>query len=75
MEVIIERCCGLDVHKRSVVACIITSESQVTRTFGTMTQNVLDLSDWLMEGRVTHVAIESTGSYGNPSTICRKDWI
>jgi transposase len=66
MEVLIECCCGLDVHKRSVVACIITPESQVTRTFGTMTQNLLELSDWLMESRVTHVAMESTGVLWKP---------
>jgi transposase len=66
MEVITERCCGLDVHKRSVVACIISPESQVTRTFGTMTQNLLELSDWLMECRVTHVAMESTGVLWKP---------
>ena len=61
MEAIHERCCGLDVHKKTVVASVITSQGQETHTFRTMTQGLLELADWLGEGRVTHVAMESTG--------------
>ena len=61
MEVILERCCGLDVHKKTVVACIITPAGQQIRTFGTMTSDLLELADWLGEHQVTHVAMESTG--------------
>jgi transposase len=61
-----ERCCGLDVHKKRVVACLITPEGQVTRTFSTMTKELLALADWLMEQRVTHVAMESTGVFWKP---------
>jgi hypothetical protein len=60
MQVIYERCCGLAVPKKRGVACVITPEAQQTRTFTAMTQDLLALSDWLMEHRVTHVAMEST---------------
>ena len=66
MESIIERCCGLDVHKKSVVACAITPEVQEVRTFRTMTRDLLALADWLKDHRVTHVAMESTGVYWKP---------
>lgn len=66
MRVVYERCCGLDVHKKTVVACVMTPEGQETRTFGTMTQDLLSLSDWLEQWRVTHVAMESTGVYWKP---------
>jgi transposase len=71
LDIVHERCCGLDVHKRSVVACaIIPGPDRVPakqiRTFGTMTPDVLQLADWLVELQVTHVAMESTGSYWKP---------
>ena len=66
MQVVRERCCGLDVHKKSVVACVLTPESQETRTFGTMTRQLVKLSEWLREHEVTHVAMESTGVYWKP---------
>ena len=66
MDSIIERCCGLDVHKKSVVACAITPEVQEVRTFRTMTRDLLALADWLKDHRVTHVAMESTGVYWKP---------
>jgi len=71
MEVLCERCCGLDVHQKSVVACLLTPDAQgrkqrETRTFGTMTAELLQLSDWLQETGCTHVAMESTGVYWKP---------
>ncbi len=66
MEVVHERSCGLDVHKRTVVACVITPEGKRTRRFKTMTKDVLSLADWLGEVGVTHVAMESTGVYWQP---------
>ena len=66
MEVVHQRCCGLDVHKRTVVACVITPEGKRTRRFKTMTKDVLRLADWLGEEGVTHVAMESTGVYWQP---------
>jgi transposase len=61
-----ERCVGLDVHKKTVVACVLTPEGQETRTFGTMTAELLALADWLLASGCTHVAIESTGDYWKP---------
>ncbi|HEX2290417.1 MAG TPA: IS110 family transposase, partial [Pseudonocardiaceae bacterium] len=71
MDIIYERCCGLDIHKRSVVACLIVPGPAGTphkeiRTFGTMTDDLLALADWLGEHAVTHVAMESTGVYWQP---------
>jgi transposase len=66
MEVIYERCCGLDVHKKRVTACVVTPDRRVTRTFRTMTKDLLLLADWLVEQGVTHVAMESTGVYWKP---------
>ena len=66
MEVINPRCCGLDVHKKTVVACVITPQKKETRTFSTMTRNLLELKDWLSECSVTHVAMESTGVFWKP---------
>jgi transposase len=71
MEVVFERCCGLDVHKRTVVACMIVpgpdgKPVKEIRTFGTMTDDLLALIDWLAAHSVTHVAMESTGVYWKP---------
>jgi transposase len=71
MDVVYERCCGLDVHKQSVVACRVApgpdgAPRKQVRTFGTMTADLLGLSDWLAEAAVTHVAMESTGVYWKP---------
>jgi transposase len=71
MEILYARCCGLDVHKRSVMACLLTPGSdgmptKVIRTFGTMTQDLLALSDWLTASGCTHVAMESTGVFWKP---------
>jgi transposase len=71
MEVVYERCCGLDVHKKTVVACRIVpglggQPEKVTRTFETMTDQLLALSRWLQAGNVTHVVMESTGVYWKP---------
>jgi transposase len=66
MEVIHERCCGLDVHKKTVVACVITPPGKETRTFSTMTQGLLEMADWLVERGVTHAAMESTGVFWKP---------
>jgi transposase len=71
MDVIYERCAGLDIHKKTVVACRMgpTEEGlwQVeTRTFKTMTVDLLALADWLRVAGVTHVAMESTGVYWKP---------
>lgn len=66
MEVIYPRCCGLDVHAKTVVACLIRRGKKQTRTFSTMTDDLLALSDWLVREECTHVAMESTGVYWKP---------
>ncbi len=71
MQVVYERCCGLDVHKKSIVACLLVWQPQAgwdkqIRTFGTMTQDILALADWLEAAGCSHVAMESTGVYWKP---------
>lgn len=70
MEVVYSHCCGLDVHKDTVVACVMIREGKKVekdiRTFGTMTVDLVVLSDWLGAHQVTHVAMESTGIYWKP---------
>jgi transposase len=66
MKPIYDRCCGLDVHKKTVVACRLTPEGKQTRTFGTMTDQLLELRQWLLEAGISHVAMESTGVYWKP---------
>src|SRR6201981_252187 len=66
MRAIYERCCGLDVDKKTVVACVLTPEGQWTRSFGTMTDELIRLREWLQASGVTHVAMESTGVYWKP---------
>lgn len=66
MDVLYPCCAGLDVHAKTVVACLINGRSKTTRTFSTMTDDLLALSDWLLEQGCTQVAIESTGVYWRP---------
>jgi transposase len=71
MEVLYAVCCGLDVHKASVTACLRSpgvgaQRHQEVRTFGTTTRALLQLVDWLTAAGCTHVAMESTGA---PSPI------
>jgi transposase len=71
MDVIYSRCCGLDIHKKTVVACLISSAQgqppqKEVRTFRTMTAELLLLADWLQAAGCTHVAMESTGVYWRP---------
>jgi transposase len=70
MEIVYKRCCGLDVHKETVVACVMIREAEKVekeiQTFRTMTSDLLVLHDWLLGYRVTHVAMESTGIYWKP---------
>jgi transposase len=71
MQVVYVRCAGLDVHKKTVSACVSVCEAgeakwQKTRTFRTFTQDLLLLADWLKECGVTHVAMEATSVYWRP---------
>jgi len=71
MEVEIERCCGLDVHQKVLVACVLIrragskSEKHI-RTFSTVLEDLEALRDWLTSLGVTHVGMESTGIFWRP---------
>jgi transposase len=71
MDIVHTHCAGLDVHKKTVVVTIIVpgangSLHKETRTFETMTTDLLALSDWMTEQSVSYVAMESTGEYWKP---------
>ncbi len=74
MDIVHERCCGLDVHKQTVVACLLTPDPaggegrphKEVRTFGTMTADLLALSDWLAAAGCAHAVLESTGVSWRP---------
>ena len=71
LQVLYPCCCGVDVHKKFVVACIVRTHDEgrverESRTFSTMTQDLLALSDWLQASGCTHVAMESPSSYWRP---------
>ncbi len=71
MQVLYSCCCGLDIHKKFVVACVLRTApdgnvQKETRTFSTMTSELLALGDWLRALGCTHVAMESTSSYWRP---------
>jgi transposase len=71
MEVLYARCAGLDVHQKSVVACVRIHGPEgraqtSTRTFATHTAALLELSAWLEENQCSHVVMEATGVYWKP---------
>ncbi len=71
MNIVYERCVGIDVHKRNVVVCAITPDTQgqrhkEQRTFSTMMPDLLRMRQWFQSLNVTHVAMESTGSFWKP---------
>jgi transposase len=71
MDVIVERCCGLDVHQSTVVACLLVGVAgkkprKEVRTFSTMTKDLLIMKDWLLAAGCTVIGMESTGIYWMP---------
>ena len=66
MEILYERCCGIDVHKRIVVACLKCGKQQEIREFGTTTDELRTLTKWLQDSDCQMIAMESTGSYWKP---------
>ena len=73
VQAIIERCCGLDVHQETVVACLLVGAPGVhpnkeVRTFRTVTRELEALRDWLLEAGVTHVGMGARASTGARST-------
>jgi len=76
MEMLYPRCCGLDVHRETVVACVRLQDHRRKRTevrsFGTTTSEILKLHRWLTEEACTHVAMESPGCSGSPCLVFLK---
>jgi transposase len=71
MRIVHRRCCGLDVHKNKIVACVMSADEAVPievkkREFGAHTKDLKKMRQWLQACRVTHVAMESTGVYWKP---------
>ena len=66
MEAIYRICCGVDVHKKMIVACLRRGRKHETRQFGTTTEDLLKLTDWLVREKCEAVAMESTASYWKP---------
>ena len=71
MEVVVARCAGLDVHKKTVMACVRKpttggARSQQVREFSTFTRGLVQLRDWLVSEGVAQVAMEATGVYWRP---------
>lgn len=66
MKIIYDKCCGIDVHKKLIVACFIYDNKQEVREFGATTRELLELTDWLQQNECQIVAMESTASYWKP---------
>ena len=71
MQVLSTRCCGIDIHQKTAVACTLLTQAdgsvvRTVRTFSTMTQGLLALGDWLDEQHITQVVMESTGVLWRP---------
>lgn len=66
METLYERCCGIDVHKKLIVACLRCGKKQELRQFGSTSEELRTLTSWLLSESCQMVAMESTGSYWKP---------
>jgi transposase len=66
MQIVYERCCGIDVHKKLIVACFRNGKKAELRKFDTLTSSIKELGNWLLENRCQMVAMESTGAYWKP---------
>lgn len=66
MKKVYDNCCGIDVHKKLMVACFIHGKEQELREFGATTKELLELADWLRKGGCQMIAMESTASYWKP---------
>lgn len=66
MERVYDICCGIDVHKKLIVACLRKMNKSELREFGATTRELLKLADWLNESGCEMAAMESTGSYWKP---------
>lgn len=66
MQTVYERCCGIDVHKKLIVACLRNGKKAELRKFDTLTSSIKELGNWLLENKCEMVAMESTGAYWKP---------
>ena len=67
MEVVHKICCGLDIHAKKIVACLLFEKGgKEIRTFGAMTCDLIELLTWLVSKGCRHVAMEATGVYWKP---------
>ena len=66
MEKVYDKCCGVDVHKKLIVACLRQGRKQEVREYGATTRELLEMAQWLTEGGCEAAAMESTGSYWKP---------
>lgn len=66
MDKIYDNCCGIDVHKKIIVACFLKGNKQEVREFGATTRELLEMADWLNDGGCEVAAMESTASYWKP---------
>ena len=66
LRVVHERVAGADVHKNDIVVCVVTEAGREVRTFGTMTEDLLAMVEWLELQQVADIAMESTGVYWKP---------
>ena len=70
MEKVYDICCGIDVHKKLIVACLRTGRKSELREFGATTKELLQLADWLNESGCELAAMESTDLTGSPCIMC-----
>ena len=66
MEVVFQRCCGIDVHKKMIVACFRDGRKKEIREFGTVTSELRELTSGLLDSGCEMIAMESTASYWQP---------
>lgn len=66
MQTVYERCCGIDVHKKLIVACFRNGRKAELRKFDTLTSSIKELGNWLLDNHCQMVAMESTGAYWKP---------
>ena len=69
MDAIYQRCCGIDVHKKLIVACLRVGRKEEIRSFGTSTDEICQMITWLEENRCESTAMESTGSFWKPLNV------
>jgi len=66
MQALYARCCGIDVHKKLIVACLRNGKKSELREFDTLTKSIKEMANWLIENKCQMVAMESTGVYWKP---------